>query len=133
MEVNTINSVTSNMPKHTISIGLVLIMAIAMAAPILHIDCDMPCCEVEKMTCCNEVKTVDETKECSMRKDQCEHSQFVPIISGPKSDKKSSKVDMDKPICTMKTDAPKCQLSEKTAFQSQPSDSQAKFSVPLRL
>ena len=121
------------MLKRTISIGLVLIMAFAMAAPVLHIDCDMPCCEVKKNTCCDKNKTADAAKECSMRKEQCEHSQFVPIISAPKSDQKFAQVDMTKQTCTMKMDAPKCQLSKKTASLDRSSDSQAKFSVPLRL
>jgi len=121
------------MLKRTISIGLVLIMAFAMATPLLHIDCDMPCCEAKEMTCCDKEKSVNKAKECTMRNESCEHSQFVPIVSGPKSKQKSAQVDMDKTICSMKTDAPKCQLSKKTVFQSQPSDSQAKFSLPLRL
>jgi len=121
------------MPKRITSIGLVLIMAFAMAAPIMHIDCDMPCCEVKVKSCCEKAKTGEASNKSAIRKQKCDHNQFVPIVSGPKTERKSAQVDMDKPICAMKTDAPKCQLSEKTAFQSQPSDSQAKFSVPLRL
>ena len=121
------------MLKRTISIGLLLIMAFSMAAPMLHINCDMPCCEVKATSCCEKAKTGDASNKSAIRKQKCDHNQFIPIVSGPKTERKSAQVDMDKPIYSMKTDSPKCQFSEKTAFQSQPSDSQAKFSLPLRL
>jgi|TARA_B100000470_G_C19633700_1_gene321012 hypothetical protein len=72
------------MLKRTISIGLVLIMAFAMAAPILHIDCDMPCCEVEKMTCCDKGMDKEMSKACKMDMKSCDMgSTFVPILSAP--------------------------------------------------
>ena len=121
------------MLKRSVSIGLVLIIAFAMAAPLLHIDCDMPCCEVKKETCCENKMAMDSNKSCSMSKSKCEHSQFIPIISAPKSDQKSVQVDMAKATCTLKMNAPKCLRSKKTASLDRSSDSQAKFSVPLRL
>ena len=72
------------MLKRTISIGLVLIMALAMAAPILQIDCDMPCCEVEKMTCCDKGMDKEMSKACKMDMKSCSMgSSFVPILSAP--------------------------------------------------
>ncbi len=122
------------MLKRITSIGLVLIMAFAMAAPVLHIDCDMPCCEVKKMTCCDKEKKADSaSKECTMRNESCEHSKFVPIVSGPKSKQKSAKVDMAKPTCSLKASGPKCQLNQKTAVQGRSSAAQAKSAIPLRL
>ncbi|MBT3478354.1 MAG: hypothetical protein HOA15_08540 [Candidatus Marinimicrobia bacterium] len=121
------------MLKRSISIGLILIMAFAMASPILHIDCDMPCCEVKKETCCENKKAMNSNKSCSMSEAKCKHSQFIPVISAPKSDQKSAQVDMTKTTCTMKMDAPKCQRSQKTVSLDRSSDSQAKFSIPLRL
>lgn len=108
-------------------------MAFAMAAPILHIDCDMSCCEVKVKACCEKAKTAEALNESSMRKQQCEHSQFIPIVSGPKSDKKSGKVDLGKPTCSMKTESLECLWSANSKTSSQALNSTAKFLVPLRL
>ena len=72
------------MLKRTISIVLLMSMTFAMAAPMLHIECDMPCCQVDKMTCCetNQEKSTEKTYKMEMK--SCDMgSVFVPIISGP--------------------------------------------------
>ena len=83
--------------KHTISIGLITIMAITMAAPLIHINCDMPCCEMEKTTCCESNKVSEDLEGYLMNVKNCDHSQFVPIISGPKSNQKFKDIDYTKP------------------------------------
>jgi len=119
--------------KRLISIGLVLIMAFAMATPLLHIDCDMPCCEAKKESCCVEEADIDYKKSCTVSKTKCGHSQFIPIVSAPKSNLKPANVDMANSTCKIKMDAPKCQISKKTVSLDHSSDSQAKFLIPLRL
>ena len=72
------------MIKRTVSIGLLLTMALAMAAPILHINCEMTCCQVEKMTCCEKKQEKSPAKTCRMDMKRCGMGGvFVPIISGP--------------------------------------------------
>ena len=121
------------MLKRIISISLLLIIAFVMAAPILHIDCDMPCCEAKNESCCVEEADIDYKKSCTMSKTECDHSQFIPIVSAPKSNLKSVNVDMANFTYKIKIDAPKCQLSKKTVYLDRSSDSQAKFLIPLRL
>ena len=72
------------MVKRTISIGLLLTMALALSAPMLHIDCDMLCCQKEKMTCCETKQEKSPAKTCRMDMKSCDMGGvFVPIISGP--------------------------------------------------
>ncbi len=72
------------MIKRTISIGLLLTMAFALATPILHIDCDMPCCQVEKITCCETNQEKSPAKTYRMDMKSCDMGGvFVPIISAP--------------------------------------------------
>jgi len=82
------------MLKRTISVGLLLIMALAMAAPMFHLDCDMPCCQEEKMTCCETKQELMPSKSCRMDMKSCDMGGvFVPIISGPFHQNKM-KIDM---------------------------------------
>jgi hypothetical protein len=70
--------------KRSISLFILLNMTFSMAAPILHFDCNMPCCEVEKLTCCDKEKIIMESKACKMDMKKCEiGSLFIPILSGP--------------------------------------------------
>ncbi len=79
--------------KRITSISLVLIMAFAMAAPILHIDCGMPCCEGQEMTCCDKTMDTEITKACKIDMKTCDMgSIFVPLISAPLN-KYNMKVD----------------------------------------
>lgn len=72
------------MIKRTISIGLLLTMAFALATPILHIDCDMPCCQVEKITCCETNQEKSPAKTYRMDMKSCDMGGvFLPIISVP--------------------------------------------------
>ena len=72
------------MLKRTISIGLLLTMALALSAPMLHIDCDMLCCQEEKLTCCETKQEKSPAKTCRMDMKSCDMGGvFVPIISGP--------------------------------------------------
>lgn len=121
------------MLKRIISIGLILIMAAAIAAPVIHIECDMPCCEKEVMTCCDDEKAYGKKEGCSMSQAKCEHSQFVPIVSGPKSNKKSFNVDLDKPTYAMKASKQVCQLKTTKTASNKPTCSMAKTSTQLRL
>ena len=83
------------MLKRITSMSLVLIVAFAMAAPILHIDCDMPCCEAQEMTCCDKKMDIESTKACKMVMKTCDMgSIFVPVISAPLN-KYNMKVDMN--------------------------------------
>ena len=84
-----------NMLKRITSISIVLIMAISMAAPILHLDCDMPCCEVQEMTCCDKKMDTEITKACKVEMKTCDMgSIFVPLISAPLN-KYNMKVEMN--------------------------------------
>lgn len=81
--------------KRSISLFILLNMTFSMAAPFLHFDCNMPCCEVEKLTCCDKEKVMMESKSCKMDMKKCEiGSLFVPILSGPFHQDKM-KVDLD--------------------------------------
>ena len=83
------------MLKRITSISIVLIMAISMAAPILHLDCDMPCCEVQEMTCCDKKMDTEITKACKVEMKTCDMgSIFVPLISAPLN-KYNMKVEMN--------------------------------------
>ncbi|MBC8344854.1 MAG: hypothetical protein ISR82_06500 [Candidatus Marinimicrobia bacterium] len=117
------------MPKRAISIVLTLFMAVAIAAPLMHIDCDMPCCEIQKESCCD--KKMDGMESCSMSMKKCEHSQFVPIVSGPKSDKKSKNIDYVKSACLLIQPVPECKQETNTAYLHLPPISPAKFNTPL--
>ena len=83
------------MLKRIISISLLLIIAFVMAAPILHIDCDMPCCGAEEMTCCDKKMDSEITKACTIDMKTCDMgSIFVPLVSAP-INKYNMKVDMN--------------------------------------
>ena len=70
--------------KRTISISLLLAMTVALAAPVLHIDCDMPCCQEEVLTCCNTNQSERLSKTCKMDMKNCDMGRvFIPIVSGP--------------------------------------------------
>ena len=84
------------MPKRTISVFLLLLMTMAIAAPLLpHIDCDMPCCELEKVTCCDSKMEVETPKTCYMDMKSCDVSGlFIPIMAVP-SHQFNLKIDLD--------------------------------------
>ena len=72
------------MLKRTISIGLLMSMSFVLAAPMLHIECDMPCCQVEKMTCCEAKQEKSLEKTCRIDMKSCDMGGvFIPIIAGP--------------------------------------------------
>ena len=73
-----------SMLKRTISIGLLMSMSFVLAAPMLHIECDMPCCQVEKMTCCEAKQEKSLEKTCRIDMKSCDMGGvFIPIIAGP--------------------------------------------------
>ena len=84
------------MPKRTISVFLLLLMTMAIAAPLLpHIDCDMPCCELEKVTCCDSKMEVETSKTCYMDMKSCDMGGlFIPIMAVP-SHQFNLKIDLD--------------------------------------
>jgi len=84
------------MPKRTISVFLLLFMTMAIAAPLLpHIDCDMPCCELEKATCCDSKMEVETPKTCYMDMKSCDMGGlFIPIMAVP-SNQFNLKIDLD--------------------------------------
>ena len=84
------------MPKRTISVFLLLLMTMAIAAPLLpHIDCDMPCCELEKVICCDSKKEVETPKTCYMDMKSCDMGGlFIPIMAVP-SHQFNLKIDLD--------------------------------------
>ncbi len=121
------------MLKRTISVGLVLIMALVMAAPLLHIDCDMPCCEVKEQACCELKAAPAESKGCEMRMKKCDHAQFIPMVSGPKSTPISKDLDQAKPTCVIKPNNPECKRVTNTALLHHPPEPPPKFITPLLL
>ena len=84
------------MPKRTISVFLLLFMTMAIAAPLLpHIDCDMPCCELEKVICCDSKMEVETPKTCYMDMKSCDMGGlFIPIMAVP-SHQFNLKIDLD--------------------------------------
>ena len=84
------------MPKRTISVFLLLFMTMAIAAPLLpHIDCDMPCCELEKVICCDSKMEVEIPKTCYMDMKSCDMGGlFIPIMAVP-SHQFNLKIDLD--------------------------------------
>ena len=84
------------MPKRTISVFLLLLMTMAIAAPLLpHIDCDMPCCELEKVICCDSKMEVETPKTCYMDMKSCDMGGlFIPIMAVP-SHQFNLKIDLD--------------------------------------
>jgi len=84
------------MPKRTISVFLLLLMTMAIAAPLLpHIDCDMPCCELEKVTCCDSKMEVETPKTCYMDMKSCNMGGLlIPIMAVP-SHQFNLKIDSD--------------------------------------
>jgi len=83
--------------KRITSISIVLIMAFSMAAPILHFDCDMPCCEVQEMTCCDKKVDTEITKACKIDMKSCDMgSILLPLIFAPLNNY-NMKVDMNVP------------------------------------
>jgi len=71
-------------------------MTMAIAAPLLpHIDCDMPCCELEKVTCCDSKMEVETPKTCYMDMKSCDMGGlFIPIMAVP-SHQFNLKIDLD--------------------------------------
>lgn len=84
------------MLKRTISVFLLLLMTMAIAAPLLpHIDCDMPCCELEKVICCDSKMEVETPKTCYMDMKSCDMGGlFIPIMAVP-SHQFNLKIDLD--------------------------------------
>ena len=84
------------MLKRTISVFLLLLMTMAIAAPLLpHIDCDMPCCELEKVICCDSKMEVETPKTCYMDMKSCDMGGlFIPIMAVP-SHQFNMKIDLD--------------------------------------
>ena len=84
------------MLKRTISVFLLLLMTMAIAAPLLpHIDCDMPCCELEKVICCDSKMEVETPKTCYMDMKSCDMGGlFIPIMAVP-SHQCNLKIDLD--------------------------------------
>jgi hypothetical protein len=68
----------------------------AIAAPLLpHIDCDMPCCELEKVICCDSKMEVEIPKTCYMDMKSCDMGGlFIPIMAVP-SHQFNLKIDLD--------------------------------------
>jgi|TARA_B100000929_G_C15429977_1_gene394325 hypothetical protein len=72
------------MLKHTVTIGLLLFMGFVLAVPMLHIDCDMPCCQDDKITCCEVKQEKSQEKTCRIDMKSCDMGVvFIPIIAGP--------------------------------------------------
>ncbi len=72
------------MLKRTISVGLLLIMAFALAAPMFHLDCDMPCCQEEEMTCCETKQESMPSKSCRMDMKSCDMGTgTTPSLQSP--------------------------------------------------
>jgi len=108
-------------------------MTFAIAAPLMHIDCDMPCCSVEMKTNCDMTKTAGDSMGCDMSMKKCDHSQFIPIVSGPKSEQKSKNIDHAKPTCMVNLKNPGCKRMTNTAFLQHPPEPPPKFITPLLL
>tara|TARA_B100002049_G_C15959606_1_gene324037 strand:- start:12 stop:383 length:372 start_codon:yes stop_codon:yes gene_type:complete len=73
------------MLKRTISIGLVLSIAFAMAAPLIpHRDCNMSCCEAALATCCDKNMDLEKSKVYKTDMQSCNMGKvFVPVLSAP--------------------------------------------------
>ncbi|MDP7609737.1 MAG: hypothetical protein QF814_08470 [Candidatus Marinimicrobia bacterium] len=117
------------MLKRAISIGLSTLMTLAIAAPLVHFVCEMAYCEVQKESCCDS--KIENMDNCSMTMATCDHSQFVPIISGPKSDQKFMHDINLKSTALVILEIAKCKQPTNTTFLHLPPDPPAKFITPL--